>query len=142
MVIRALRVCRKYPRRECATSNPNFCWLSDGDISADEDLPDSVAPLSGYYIYKSSEADIPFSEKFLDSLTIQRCLELTIPPILPENCVQLVGWSRVEPTASHFLLAGGYIPCLKNVCAFLPDMCTQFAKGNRCLVVEAQGEQT
>lgn len=142
MVIRALRVCHHLILAKIPLKNVALDILSDGDISADEDLPDSVAPLSGYYIYESSEADIPFSEKFLDSLTIQRCLELTIPPILPENCVQLVGWSRVEPTASHFLLAGGYIPCLKDVRAFLPDMCTQFAKGNRCLVVEAQGEQT
>jgi hypothetical protein len=110
--------------------------LSDSDAS----LPLTVVPIPKYYTYECSPKEVPFSFFHLNSLTIRQCIDIVIPAILPDNHVQLVGWSRVEPVAGGHFLLNGCIPSLNDIRVFLGDMCKEFGRGNRCVVVEAQGK--
>jgi hypothetical protein len=119
------------------------CGANSGDvhsISSDDDNNFPVFSLiDGYSTYESSPGDVVFSQGFLNAVTVQQCLDVTIPPVLPDARVRLVGWSRVVPSASHFLIAGGCTPSLRDIRLFIGDMSEQFAQGNRSVVIEVQG---
>ena len=104
-------------------------------------MPASILPPSKYSVFDFSPAEVAFSYNHLRPLSVQGCLDITVPTILPKDCVQFVGWSKTVPVTSNFILSRGSIPCMDDIHVFLGDMSAQFTNGYRSVVVEVQGKR-
>jgi hypothetical protein len=124
------------------------CCRGGGDLGtinvssasdSDSELPLSCSPPSKYHAYECSPTETPFSSDHLRKLTVQGCLDAIVPRVLQNGSVRLIGWSRIEPTASKFILTQASIPSLDDTRVFLGDMSKKFGEGNRSVIVEAKG---
>ena len=114
--------------------------------SSDDSLLPNITPIkfyskTGYSAYESAPSDVPFSEEFIERLTVGHFMspDFNIPLALLDGAVKVVGWSVEEPITSHFLLANGKTPSLKDVCTFLSHLTITYREGFRSVVIETQG---
>jgi hypothetical protein len=134
-----------FETRDC--SNAILSGHLDGGnaVRSDLALDDKPFPIFTsvltYSSYESSSEEVTFSSAYLANLTIQQCVDSAakIPPVLPDDTVRLIGWSRTVPDTNHFLLVEDSIPSLNDIRKFLGDQPAQFAQGYRGVVIEAQG---
>jgi hypothetical protein len=95
--------------------------------------------LTRYYTkYESALASTEFSTGFISVLTVDQCITLDVPAILPAGSVRVVGWSKVVPNDTSFIIMDG-IPCLPDIRQSLADQTTQFAAEFRSVVLEISG---
>lgn len=119
----------------------NNIEISDSDSDSDFALlPISPIPglTSSYTKYESAPTSVSFSRGFVSALTVNQCIALDVPTILPAGSVHVVGWSKVIPDDTLFIVGDG-IPCLSDIRKFIGDQTTQFAAGFRSVVLEISG---
>ncbi|KAJ7354304.1 hypothetical protein DFH08DRAFT_804226 [Mycena albidolilacea] len=75
---------------------------------------------------------------FISALTVNQCIALDIPTILPAGSVHVVWWSKVVPDDTLFIVGDG-IPCQSDIHKFIGHQTTQFAAGFRSVVLEISG---
>ncbi|KAJ7848496.1 hypothetical protein B0H14DRAFT_2583013 [Mycena olivaceomarginata] len=88
--------------------------ISDSDSNLDFSLlPVSPIPglTSSYTKYESAPTSVSFSRGFVSALTVNQCIALDIPTILPAGSVHVVGWSKVIPDNPLFIVGDGGVQC-------------------------------